>query len=211
MKDFLEEPGNDSSRLVIKNASYLRPFGLKSMRHRGIGVNFLSKSGTTSNTGLWPAVFNVATKSVISVNATCGEGGREEYCRMSESSKGRCYVCDNFSPDPTKQHPIHHAIDGTGKWWQSPALYRGREYDGDSVPCCEVLAPYSDSESTYGVRLTKNRVSRQDPLSHRIIEKRRRDRMNNCLADLSRLIPAEYLKKGRGRVEKTEIIEIDVY
>lgn len=55
-----------------------------------------------------------------------------------------------------------------------------------------------------------NRVSRQDPLSHRIIEKRRRDRMNNCLADLSRLIPAEYLKKGRGRVEKTEIIEMAI-
>ncbi|XP_066597698.1 hairy/enhancer-of-split related with YRPW motif protein 1-like isoform X2 [Prorops nasuta] len=50
----------------------------------------------------------------------------------------------------------------------------------------------------------------QDPMSHRIIEKRRRDRMNNCLADLSRLIPAEYLKKGRGRVEKTEIIEMAI-
>uniref|UniRef100_A0A131Z5L7 BHLH domain-containing protein n=1 Tax=Rhipicephalus appendiculatus TaxID=34631 RepID=A0A131Z5L7_RHIAP len=35
----------------------------------------------------------------------------------------------------------------------------------------------------------------RDPMSHRIIEKRRRDRMNNCLADLSRLIPAVYLKK----------------
>lgn len=57
---------------------------------------------------------------------------------------------------------------------------------------------------------SSNRVSRQDPLSHRIIEKRRRDRMNNCLADLSRLIPAEYLKKGRGRVEKTEIIEMAI-
>lgn len=34
--------------------------------------------------------------------------------------------------------------------------------------------------------------------------------MNNCLADLSRLIPAEYLKKGRGRVEKTEIIEMAI-
>ena len=45
----------------------------------------------------------------------------------------------------------------------------------------------------------------QDPLSHKIIEKRRRDRMNNCLADLSRLIPSSYLKKGR--IEKTEIIE----
>jgi len=34
--------------------------------------------------------------------------------------------------------------------------------------------------------------------------------MNNCLADLSRLIPAEYMKKGRGRVEKTEIIEMAI-
>lgn len=34
--------------------------------------------------------------------------------------------------------------------------------------------------------------------------------MNNCLADLSRLIPPEYLKKGRGRVEKTEIIEMAI-
>ena len=50
----------------------------------------------------------------------------------------------------------------------------------------------------------------QDPLSHRIIEKRRRDRMNNCLADLSRLIPSSYLKKGRGRIEKTEIIEMAI-
>lgn len=50
----------------------------------------------------------------------------------------------------------------------------------------------------------------QDPNSHRIIEKRRRDRMNNCLADLSRLIPADYLKKGRGRIEKTEIIEMAI-
>lgn len=47
-------------------------------------------------------------------------------------------------------------------------------------------------------------------MSHRIIEKRRRDRMNNCLADLSRLIPPEYLKKGRGRIEKTEIIEMAI-
>ncbi|XP_022254968.1 transcription factor cwo-like isoform X1 [Limulus polyphemus] len=50
----------------------------------------------------------------------------------------------------------------------------------------------------------------RDPMSHRIIEKRRRDRMNNCLADLSRLIPTSYLKKGRGRIEKTEIIEMAI-
>ncbi|XP_063424630.1 uncharacterized protein LOC134708203 [Mytilus trossulus] len=48
----------------------------------------------------------------------------------------------------------------------------------------------------------------RDPMSHRIIEKRRRDRMNNCLAELSRLIPPRYLKQGQGRIEKTEIIEM---
>ncbi|XP_046480838.1 hairy and enhancer of split-related protein HELT isoform X1 [Neodiprion pinetum] len=68
------------------------------------------------------------------------------------------------------------------------------------------FATASEDDEVY----TKKKVSRQDPMSHRIIEKRRRDRMNNCLADLSRLIPAEYLKKGRGRVEKTEIIEMAI-
>jgi len=56
----------------------------------------------------------------------------------------------------------------------------------------------------------RKRNTHEDPLSHRIIEKRRRDRMNNCLADLSRLIPSSYLKKGRGRIEKTEIIEMAI-
>lgn len=37
-------------------------------------------------------------------------------------------------------------------------------------------------------------------MSHRIIEKRRRDRMNNCLADLSQLIPASYLKQVTIRI-----------
>ncbi|KAL1228517.1 Transcription factor cwo [Trichinella spiralis] len=54
-----------------------------------------------------------------------------------------------------------------------------------------------------------NRQSR-DLLSHRIIEKRRRDRMNNCLTNLSKLIPTTYLRKSRGRVEKTEIVEMAI-
>lgn len=74
------------------------------------------------------------------------------------------------------------------------------------------FAAPSEDEAEYpsAAYLKKGKVSRQDPMSHRIIEKRRRDRMNNCLADLSRLIPPEYLKKGRGRVEKTEIIEMAI-
>jgi len=58
--------------------------------------------------------------------------------------------------------------------------------------------------------MKRKRNAHEDPMSHRIIEKRRRDRMNNCLADLSRLIPSSYLKKGRGRIEKTEIIEMAI-
>ncbi|KAM3961902.1 transcription factor cwo [Aphomia sociella] len=71
------------------------------------------------------------------------------------------------------------------------------------------FAAPSEDEAEYPISgfLKKGK---QDPMSHRIIEKRRRDRMNNCLADLSRLIPPEYLKKGRGRVEKTEIIEMAI-
>ncbi|XP_063360845.1 transcription factor cwo isoform X3 [Cydia amplana] len=70
-------------------------------------------------------------------------------------------------------------------------------------------APSEDEDYQAGF-LKKGKVARANPMSHRIIEKRRRDRMNNCLADLSRLIPPEYLKKGRGRVEKTEIIEMAI-
>ncbi|XP_011293704.1 transcription factor cwo isoform X1 [Musca domestica] len=68
---------------------------------------------------------------------------------------------------------------------------------------------YSEDDTEYNTG-RRNKTSRQDPLSHRIIEKRRRDRMNSCLADLSRLIPPQYQRKGRGRIEKTEIIEMAI-
>ncbi|XP_073815688.1 transcription factor cwo isoform X2 [Musca autumnalis] len=68
---------------------------------------------------------------------------------------------------------------------------------------------YSEDDAEYNTG-RRNKTSRQDPLSHRIIEKRRRDRMNSCLADLSRLIPPQYQRKGRGRIEKTEIIEMAI-
>merc|ERR1719412_774562 len=59
-------------------------------------------------------------------------------------------------------------------------------------------------------RRRTNSAGGEDPMSHKIIEKRRRDRMNSCLADLSHLIPSNYLKKGRGRIEKTEIVEMAI-
>ncbi|XP_026328943.1 hairy/enhancer-of-split related with YRPW motif protein [Hyposmocoma kahamanoa] len=89
--------------------------------------------------------------------------------------------------------------------------YNSNDGFGRAVGELNFAAPSEDeAEFPTGAYLKKGKVSRQDPMSHRIIEKRRRDRMNNCLADLSRLIPPEYLKKGRGRVEKTEIIEMAI-
>ena len=67
-----------------------------------------------------------------------------------------------------------------------------------------------DEDGNYSSYSKKSAKSARDPQSHRIIEKRRRDRMNNCLADLSRLLPPAYMKKGRGRIEKTEIIEMTI-
>lgn len=69
---------------------------------------------------------------------------------------------------------------------------------------------FSTSPDSFDLGVVKKPKTIRDPMSHRIIEKRRRDRMNNCLADLSRLIPTNYLKQGQGRIEKTEIIEMAI-
>ncbi|CAF2461826.1 unnamed protein product [Rotaria sp. Silwood2] len=49
----------------------------------------------------------------------------------------------------------------------------------------------------------------RDPKSHRLIEKRRRDRMNACLNELLQLTPHKNNESQR-RIEKTEIIEMAI-
>ncbi|XP_059141625.1 transcription factor cwo-like isoform X2 [Physella acuta] len=71
------------------------------------------------------------------------------------------------------------------------------------------LLNFATAADEFELSLKRQKIPR-DPMSHRIIEKRRRDRMNNCLADLSRLIPSSYHKQGQGRIEKTEIIEMAI-
>lgn len=94
-----------------------------------IGYGYGNDGQYSENVGLWPSAFNVATKALISVNATCGEGGREEFCRISEGIRGKCGVCDNFSHDPGRKHSIQYAIDSSNRWWQSPSLYYGSEFE----------------------------------------------------------------------------------
>ncbi|XP_031618548.1 transcription factor cwo [Contarinia nasturtii] len=94
--------------------------------------------------------------------------------------------------------------------YESDAALPGFSYCGDNgLNFSTNSANYSEDDADFAPG-RRNKPSRQDPLSHRIIEKRRRDRMNSCLADLSRLIPPQFQRKGRGRIEKTEIIEMSI-
>ncbi|NXK18550.1 LAMA2 protein, partial [Arenaria interpres] len=84
--------------------------------------------------GLFPAVLNLATNALITTNATCGEKGREMYCKLVEHVSGQparnpqCRICDQKSRVPHQRHPITNAIDGKNTWWQSPSIQNGIEY-----------------------------------------------------------------------------------
>ncbi|XP_033105222.1 laminin subunit alpha-2-like [Anneissia japonica] len=86
--------------------------------------------------GLFPHIFNLATKAKITTNATCGEDGPENYCRLVEiipdeqttNINPQCLICDQNSPYPKERHQITNAIDGTGSWWQSPSISNGGQF-----------------------------------------------------------------------------------
>ncbi|XP_071953432.1 uncharacterized protein [Antedon mediterranea] len=51
---------------------------------------------------------------------------------------------------------------------------------------------------------------RSEQTSHKVIEKRRRDRINSCLAELSQAVPSIFAKQTSGKLEKAEILEMTV-
>ena len=90
--------------------------------------------------GLFPHVFNLASRATITTNATCGERGPETFCRLVEHVRRKpkkdsiqCGTCDSRSPYSGERHPITHAIDGSNKWWQSPTLNNGAEFNWVTV------------------------------------------------------------------------------
>ncbi|XP_069099253.1 laminin subunit alpha-5 isoform X1 [Pleurodeles waltl] len=96
---------------------------------------------------LHPPYFNLAEGTLISASATCGEEketGRaipDLYCKLvggpasgdpSQTIQGQyCDICSAAITD--KAHPITNAIDGTERWWQSPPLSRGLEFNEVNV------------------------------------------------------------------------------
>ncbi|KAG7264482.1 hypothetical protein CRUP_017184 [Coryphaenoides rupestris] len=61
------------------------------------------------------------------------------------------------------------------------------------------------------VRKTANSLcSQRTPISHKVIEKRRRDRINRCLSELGKTVPMALAKQSSGKLEKAEILEMTV-
>ncbi|XP_061192514.1 laminin subunit alpha-like [Saccostrea echinata] len=90
---------------------------------------------------LTPPYFNLAQERRIYASSTCGEEGQELYCRLTGASSENGFAdpyreiiqgqyCDVCDPSIREhRHPPEYAIDGTERWWQSPPLSRGMEYN----------------------------------------------------------------------------------
>ncbi|XP_046289595.1 laminin subunit alpha-3 isoform X1 [Marmota monax] len=93
---------------------------------------------------LHPPYFNLAEAAKIWATATCGERGPggvqprpELYCKLvgGPNAPGRghtiqgqfCDYCN--SEDSRRAHPATNAIDGSERWWQSPPLSSGTQYN----------------------------------------------------------------------------------
>ncbi|XP_028834039.1 hairy and enhancer of split-related protein helt [Denticeps clupeoides] len=57
---------------------------------------------------------------------------------------------------------------------------------------------------------SKMKERKRTPVSHKVIEKRRRDRINRCLNELGKTVPMALAKQNSGKLEKAEILEMTV-
>ena len=80
-----------------------------------------------------PAI-NIAQGKKIEATSTCGLNVSEEelYCKLA-TVPGKLAIhglsCEHCGPSsPSENHPIEYAIDGSERWWQSPPLSRGLQY-----------------------------------------------------------------------------------
>ncbi len=106
-------------------------------------VFLLQMTWITIGQQLSPPYYNLAQGKNVIATATCGEGVREPelFCELTganphpnavedESHIIRGQICDYCDPyHSPRAHPAYQAVDGTQKWWQSPPLSRGLEYN----------------------------------------------------------------------------------
>ncbi|TKR59606.1 hypothetical protein L596_029252 [Steinernema carpocapsae] len=126
---FCNFPFNGSINSIYRYADAARASRVASRRPR-LAYDSHRSLRRVHEKALFPSIFNLATGSVITANATCGERGYEIACKLTEHVFNRnpqCYVCDNN--DVYRRHPIEYAIDGTEKHWQSPSLANGLDFE----------------------------------------------------------------------------------
>ncbi|XP_055473284.1 laminin subunit alpha-5-like, partial [Psammomys obesus] len=117
------------------------------------GLALLGEARTPGGDGfsLHPPYFNLAEGARITASATCGEEAptrsasrptEDLYCKLvggpvaggdpNQTIQGQyCDICT--AANSNKAHPVSNAIDGTERWWQSPPLSRGLEYNEVNV------------------------------------------------------------------------------
>ncbi|XP_053394147.1 laminin subunit alpha-2-like isoform X2 [Mercenaria mercenaria] len=103
------------------------------------GINVKVKTQAEQNQGLFPYILNLATRARITANATCGEDRAEYFCKLVEHVDlmpqiSHCDYCNAHAgagrlEEIGAAHPIGNAIDGSNRWWQSPSISNGWEYN----------------------------------------------------------------------------------
>ena len=116
------------------------PFTMKRLFSFHI-LTFLLLAVNVNAQVLTPPYFNLAQGRNITATATCGEDvpGPELFCRLTGATGSddqttreviRGQLCDYCSPGNSQQdHRPEYATDGTERWWQSPPLSRGVQYN----------------------------------------------------------------------------------
>ncbi|KAK7100471.1 laminin subunit alpha-2-like isoform X2 [Littorina saxatilis] len=121
---------------VVAATVFYVSFGLAAAQQPNAGDRGNADQDTR---GLFPVVFNLATRARISANATCGEREPEVFCKLVEhvrifpAENRHCDICDARSENPMQRHPISNAIDGSNAWWQSPPLTNGETYNDVTI------------------------------------------------------------------------------
>ncbi|XP_004410219.1 PREDICTED: laminin subunit alpha-5 [Odobenus rosmarus divergens] len=110
-----------------------------------------ARESADSGFSLHPPYFNLAEGARIAASATCGEEApargaprptEDLYCKLvggpvaggdpNQTIQGQyCDICT--AANSNRAHPVSNAIDGTERWWQSPPLSRGLEYNEVNV------------------------------------------------------------------------------
>ncbi|KAI1286987.1 hypothetical protein HDE_10439 [Halotydeus destructor] len=102
------------------------------------------------------------------------------------------------------QHSFDHVLSGEPQQVTRTIRTLPRIVSKSSEPSDKVPNDGQEQFSGPSLKISK------DSVSWRHSDKRKRERMNNSLVDLGKLIPYAYSQKLRGKVEKTEIVELAV-